>query len=39
MLLPGLPDHVAHAILRALAKDPAERYQTVGALIIALGGA
>jgi serine/threonine-protein kinase len=39
MLLPELPDRVAHAILRALAKDPAERYQTAGALIAALGGA
>jgi serine/threonine-protein kinase len=37
MLLPALPDHVALAILRALAKDPAERYQTAGALAAALG--
>jgi len=38
-LLPGLPDPVALAIVRALAKEPAERYQTAGALIAALGGA
>jgi eukaryotic-like serine/threonine-protein kinase len=31
-LLPDLPAHVALAILRALAKDPVERYQTAGAL-------
>jgi predicted Ser/Thr protein kinase len=35
-LLPALPDHVALAILRALAKEPAERYQTAGALAAAL---
>jgi serine/threonine-protein kinase len=31
-LLPDLPAHIAQAILRALAKDPAERYQTAGTL-------
>jgi hypothetical protein len=31
-LLPDLPEHVALAILRTLAKDPADRYQTAGAL-------
>jgi eukaryotic-like serine/threonine-protein kinase len=31
-LLPDLPAHIAQAILRALAKDPAERHQTAGAL-------
>src|SRR5262245_17138911 len=36
-LLPALPDQVALAILCALAKDPAERYQTAGALATALG--
>jgi eukaryotic-like serine/threonine-protein kinase len=38
ILLPALPDSVALAILCALAKDPAERYQTAGALVAALGG-
>jgi predicted Ser/Thr protein kinase len=31
-LLPDLPAHIAQTILRALAKDPAERHQTAGAL-------
>jgi serine/threonine-protein kinase len=31
-LLPDLPVRVADAVLRALAKDPGERYQTAGAL-------
>jgi serine/threonine-protein kinase len=35
-LLPALSDHIALAILRALAKDPAERYRTAGALAAAL---
>jgi serine/threonine protein kinase len=35
-LLPELPAHIARAILRALAKDPAERHQTAGALVLEL---
>ena len=35
-LLPDLPTRVADAVLRALAKDPAERYQTAGTLASAL---
>jgi serine/threonine-protein kinase len=35
-LQPDLPTRVADAVLRALAKDPAERYQTAGALASAL---
>jgi eukaryotic-like serine/threonine-protein kinase len=38
-LLPGLPIHIAQAILRALAKDPAERHQTAGALAVELNAA
>lgn len=37
-LVPDLPEQVAAAILRALAKDPAERFHTPGALAEALDG-
>ena len=37
ILMPDLPDDVAAAILRALVKNPDERYPTAGALAEAIG--
>jgi tRNA A-37 threonylcarbamoyl transferase component Bud32 len=37
-LVPGLPESVAIAILRAMAKDPDERFETVAELAKTLGG-
>jgi serine/threonine-protein kinase len=37
LLAPELPDSVATAILRAMAKEPDERYPTAGALAEAVG--
>jgi serine/threonine protein kinase len=36
-IVEDLPENVAIVILRALAKDPEDRYPTVGALVEALG--
>jgi serine/threonine protein kinase len=36
-LVPDLPENVAAAILRAMAKDPDERFDTVGELAEELG--
>lgn len=39
MARPDVPDHVADAIVRALAREPADRYATVGDFGRALGAA
>ncbi len=32
--IPGVPDRVMHVVMRSLAKDPAQRYQTVEQLLV-----
>jgi serine/threonine-protein kinase len=36
-IVPALPDYTARAVLRALAKDPEERFPSAGAFAEALG--